>query len=393
MPIPYPYFHLMNFIMLFNFFVIGFALATLKSWGTIIAFGFAEMIYMGLRKVSVDLSEPFEQAAADFPIASFMDYVFDHCVGLLEAFSHPLAYARLHKLVKKTHSFSEDELVASCLPAVKYDQANRVFIWGAERPLSLLHKDDVKKMLSHALVDPEDVKHSISSTSWTAEEIKAYAWKCHHCGKVFRPDCLDCKRCGTPRLKQQEQPKEHEEDAEEIPKKVHRMMTSALDLDRRGMAKKDGDPDEDRSASEESLRALAERRNEMESLRDKLGAARVRIAILKAGNAGVAPQAAGTFKSTLDAALALENAPALEPAPAEVEESDADTMSPVLARSAEAYNSRWAGQVGAQPANGKGMSPAMPFDQAQQQMRRNMAARSRAAAERAAAERAAAEEA
>merc|ERR1719498_1557443 len=103
----------MNSILVVNFFVLGCAFAIFKTWMTLLAYGFAVLVYTGMRQVSIDLSEPFEQDASDFPVHQFLDYAFDHSVGLLEAFSHPDAYDIVMGSIETTKPFDNDELTRS----------------------------------------------------------------------------------------------------------------------------------------------------------------------------------------------------------------------------------------------------------------------------------------
>lgn len=157
-PIPFLYFHLMNSILIVNFFVLGVAFAIFKTWMTLAAYGFAVLVYTGMRQVSIDLSEPFEQDASDFPVHQFLDYAFDHSVGLLEAFSHPDAYDVVMKSVETTAPFSNEELTRSTTQ-VEYNYASskaNPFEWHKPMPFQQLgesKKKHLRRALTHMLVD------------------------------------------------------------------------------------------------------------------------------------------------------------------------------------------------------------------------------------------------
>merc|ERR1719486_522940 len=108
---------------------------------TLAAYGFAVLVYTGLRQVSIDLSEPFEQDASDFPVHQFLDYAFDHSVGLLEAFSHPEAYDVVMNSIPKTAPFSNVELTHSATTRPEYDYAStkkNPFEWHKAMPFQQL---------------------------------------------------------------------------------------------------------------------------------------------------------------------------------------------------------------------------------------------------------------
>jgi hypothetical protein len=160
-PVPFLYFHLMNSILIVNFFVLGVAFAIFKTWMTLAAYGFAVLVYTGMRQVSIDLSEPFEQDDEDFPVNQFLDYTFDHSVGLLEAFSHPDAYDVIIDGVHSTTPFSAEELVHAATQPVDYntgDDKTNPFVWHKSMPFSQLgdtKKKHLKRTLTHLLVGHE----------------------------------------------------------------------------------------------------------------------------------------------------------------------------------------------------------------------------------------------
>jgi predicted membrane chloride channel (bestrophin family) len=158
-PIPFLYFHLMNSILVVNFFVLGVAFAIFKTWMTLAAYGFAVLVYTGMRQVSIDLSEPFEQDASDFPVHQFLDYAFDHSVGLLEAFSHPDAYDVVMNSISSTSAFTNEELTRSATTQVQYNYGRtktNPFVWHKPMPFQQLgetKKKHLKRALTHMLVD------------------------------------------------------------------------------------------------------------------------------------------------------------------------------------------------------------------------------------------------
>lgn len=393
-PIPYPYYQLMNFILLFNFLVIAFGLATVKSWFTTVPFMFAVVAYMGLREVSIDLSEPFDDREADLPVHLFLDHVFDHSVGLLEAFSHPMAYERIEKLVQQVHNFGEKELWHSSMPLVKYNHKKRRFIWEDDhRPLNHMPEADIKKYLSHAIVDADDLKHTISAAGISQKEIKELAVTCS-CGKVLLPDDKKCKRCGRVRPKQievdlEEMARQEAEDEAELEAAKAALEELSPFEQMAAKAMKEDEHIEETLATDEALQVLHSRRMECEKIRDQLGGAKIRLAVLQAAAAGDVAWPAGRFENTLKAAKAWEDANINTPAgsrltrksfrrmstrslkpwdvPDDAEDKDKDKMSPALQRGSQAYNTRWSQGMG-QPESGQGLE-ALSFEQARSQMR------------------------
>jgi len=139
LPIPFPYFHVMNFIMVMNFLILAFAFATFKTFTAVVPFGFATLIYMGLREVSTALADPFGVDQVDFPIADFMDYAFDHSISILEAFSDPRAYERVTSQLKATKGFNDEQLLRPANANVMYSTNRNArenhFSWNRSAPL------------------------------------------------------------------------------------------------------------------------------------------------------------------------------------------------------------------------------------------------------------------
>merc|ERR1719171_1705646 len=101
----------MNVILVLNFFLLAIIPAVfLQTYMTVIPYGVALLIYMGLREVSTALADPFGQDEVDFPVSRFLDYTFDHAICLLESFSTPEAYFRTRTILETAQGFSEEQL-------------------------------------------------------------------------------------------------------------------------------------------------------------------------------------------------------------------------------------------------------------------------------------------
>lgn len=143
LPMPFPYFHLMNVVLLFTAFVVAAVSALLfQSYMTIMPFSVALLFFLGLRDISTALADPFGTDDVDFPIAAFIEYTFDNAVVLLEAFSAPAAVDIVPTL-ESVQEFTDKQLrkqtKAKNLYKKTYDPAtSNPFAWSKEMPLQAL---------------------------------------------------------------------------------------------------------------------------------------------------------------------------------------------------------------------------------------------------------------
>jgi predicted membrane chloride channel (bestrophin family) len=176
MPIPFPYYHLMNLILVLNFIMLALLFASLKSWFTLMPFGTALLVFMGLREVSTALSDPFGQDAVDFPIAQYLDYTFDHAVCLLESFSHPDAYLRTIQMINIAKPFSDKQLKRTCNTEILYTKDFRPaldnpYAWNKDKPLKSLDVEEcsrghLKRVISNL---PWEVAHANDPPQWSEQ--------------------------------------------------------------------------------------------------------------------------------------------------------------------------------------------------------------------------------
>jgi len=156
LPIPFPYFHLLNLILVLNFLILAVGLATLGTYASIFVYFSAIWIFMCIREVSIQLSDPFGTDDVDFPIHQFLDYVFDATVSLLEAFTNPLSYANLDRHLETSVEFTESQMIWPPLDKEQlYGWSSRHKIttpcnWNREMPIRASFeqatKGDVKKI-------------------------------------------------------------------------------------------------------------------------------------------------------------------------------------------------------------------------------------------------------
>lgn len=143
LPIPFPYYHIMNVVMLINLIGLGMLAASYHTYMTMFPYAVAVGFFMGLREVSTMLADPFRGGDSDFPVESFLQYVFDHAVCLLEAFRHEDPEQYVSQMVKCSKMFTNPELAYlipfDTLYTKHYDQnTSNPFSWNKETPLQEL---------------------------------------------------------------------------------------------------------------------------------------------------------------------------------------------------------------------------------------------------------------
>jgi len=86
MPVPFPYFHLLNFLMIANLVLIAYAAVGL---GSIILSSscvfFATMVLIGMRAVAIALSDPFGDDFTDLDLEKYMKAMYMEAVHQLQA--------------------------------------------------------------------------------------------------------------------------------------------------------------------------------------------------------------------------------------------------------------------------------------------------------------------
>jgi len=120
-PIPFAYYHLMNFILLFNIMLLATFSALFKSYASVFPFGVALLVYMGLREVSTALADPFGQDAVDFDVPDMLRNCFDRTCCMLMAFQRQDSRDWVLNQVANVEEFDERHLRRPCKPAVFAD--------------------------------------------------------------------------------------------------------------------------------------------------------------------------------------------------------------------------------------------------------------------------------
>jgi len=120
-PIPFSYYHLMNFILLFNIMLLSTFSALYKSYASVLPFGIALLVYMGLREVSCALAEPFGEDPVDFSVQYIIRNCFDRAVCMLLAFQRHDSRDWVLKQIANVEEIEERHLRRPCKPDVFAD--------------------------------------------------------------------------------------------------------------------------------------------------------------------------------------------------------------------------------------------------------------------------------
>jgi len=109
-PVPFSYYHLMNFILLFNILMLASFSSLYRSYASVFPFALALLIYNGLREVSTALAEPFGEDAVDFSVPDILRNCFDRTLCMLLAFNRPDGREFVQKSILGCEDFEERHL-------------------------------------------------------------------------------------------------------------------------------------------------------------------------------------------------------------------------------------------------------------------------------------------
>lgn len=142
-PIPFPYYNLMNALLLFNCFFLSVASAFIGSYWTVFPLAVALLFFMGLREVASALAEPFGVDDVDFPVASFLEYTFDNAVCLLEAFQLPESVDAKSMLDRSNRGFTDMQLRRQVRSELIYQKhldpvTSNPFAWNKDMPMQTM---------------------------------------------------------------------------------------------------------------------------------------------------------------------------------------------------------------------------------------------------------------
>lgn len=97
LPMPFPYFHIMNLMLMLNLFLWAYSLGCQDSFWAPIIYMFVQMMFQGIRELSTALSDPFGSDDVDFPINEWMMTLYARVYGILED-THDLKKCDLSKV-------------------------------------------------------------------------------------------------------------------------------------------------------------------------------------------------------------------------------------------------------------------------------------------------------
>lgn len=84
LPMPFQYFHIMNFMIALNLILWAYALGCQTSYFAPLIFCFVQMMFQGMRELASALSDPFGSDEVDFPINVWMVSIYSRIYGILE---------------------------------------------------------------------------------------------------------------------------------------------------------------------------------------------------------------------------------------------------------------------------------------------------------------------
>lgn len=84
LPMPFQYFHIMNLMMMLNLTLWAYSLALEPSYFASIIFMFVQLVFQGIRELSVALSDPYGDDEADFPLDDWMTQLYVRLAALVE---------------------------------------------------------------------------------------------------------------------------------------------------------------------------------------------------------------------------------------------------------------------------------------------------------------------
>merc|ERR1712187_965562 len=84
LPMPFQYFHIMNLMLMLNLCHWAYALGIQESVFAPLIFLFVQLMFQGLRELSIALADPFGEDATDFPLNEWMSGLYQRVYALCE---------------------------------------------------------------------------------------------------------------------------------------------------------------------------------------------------------------------------------------------------------------------------------------------------------------------
>merc|ERR1719506_2751195 len=84
LPMPFQYFHIMNLMMMLNLTLWSYSLALEDSYFASLIFVFVQLVFQGIRELSVALADPYGDDEADFPLDEWMTQLYIRLGEIIE---------------------------------------------------------------------------------------------------------------------------------------------------------------------------------------------------------------------------------------------------------------------------------------------------------------------
>lgn len=190
-PIPFAYYHLANIILVFNIMLLSTFSALFRSYFSVLPFGIALLVYMGLREISTALADPFGGDSVDFPVPDLLRSCFDNTVSQLLAFMRADVRPNILGQIENVEEFHEKNLRRFAEPGLFADDDEPTK--GTATTVQWPSKGVFEGAKPDADI-AQKIKHSFSAKAYVDERPKKE--------KVLNP-FKDRKKAGNQALMQQ----------------------------------------------------------------------------------------------------------------------------------------------------------------------------------------------
>lgn len=79
---PFAYVHLLNFMLMITMLLLAFSMGMADSYLSVLIFFIVQLVFFGVRELSVALSDPFGIDQVDFPAVMWMTSVYNRCIAI-----------------------------------------------------------------------------------------------------------------------------------------------------------------------------------------------------------------------------------------------------------------------------------------------------------------------